>query len=257
MSARVNSLSIRTPEGVSFGFQLAGPVTRFLAWTIDVLVVLAVVLTVMMLIGLTGLFSSLEDLSFTLFVLLSFALPVLYGMLLEWFMRGQTFGKRVLGLRVVDEQGLKLQFSQVVVRNLMRFIDALPINLYFVGGLSCLISKKAQRLGDLAASTVVIRSTRPVEPDLDQITAGKYNSLRDYPYLEARLRQRTSPREAAIALQAIMRRDRMTPEARIRLFEELANHFQSLVEFPQETVEGVADEQYVRNVVDVLFCSRR
>ncbi len=85
--------------------------------------------------------------------------------------------------------------------------------------------------------------------------AGKYNSLRDYPHLEARLRQRVSPREAGLALQALLRRDQLDPQARIDLFEQMAFHLRSLVAFPAEACEGITAEQYVRNVVDVLFRS--
>ena len=128
--------------------------------------------------------------------------------------------------------------------------------LYLVGGIACLLSRRAQRLGDLAASTVVVYNLKPAEPDLDQLLAGKFNSLRQHPHLEARLRQRVSPDEARLALQALVRRDELDPAARVTLFSELAEHFKSLVAFPPETIEAMPDEQYIRNVVDILFRSR-
>jgi hypothetical protein len=134
-------------------------------------------------------------------------------------------------------------------------VDGLPM-AYLVGGIACLVSQRAQRLGDLAANTIVVRLAQPRQPDLEQLLAGKFNSLRAHPHLEARLRQRVSPAEAAAALQALVRRDELDPAARVQLFAELAAHFKSLVEFPPESVEGIADEQYVRNVVDVLFRPR-
>ena len=82
--------------------------------------------------------------------------------------------------------------------------------------------------------------------------AGKYNSLRQFPHLTARLRQRVSPGEAAIALQAVLRRDEFEPASRVELFGDLASHFRETVAFPEEATDGVADEQYVRNVVDVV-----
>ncbi len=122
-----------------------------------------------------------------------------------------------MSLRVMDVQGLRLQFSQIVIRNLLRFIDSLPA-CYLVGGLSCLLSPKSQRLGDLAANTIVTREPKIPRPDLEQILTHKYNSLRDYPHLVARLRQRTSPREANIALQALLRRNELDPISRVELF---------------------------------------
>jgi hypothetical protein len=103
---------------------------------------------------------------------------------------------------------------------------------------------------------VVVRNPPVAEPDLDQLALGKFNSLRQHAHLAARLRQRVSPREARIALQALLRRDEFDPAARVALFGELAAHFRSLVEFPPETAEAVTDEQYLRNVVDVLFVAR-
>ena len=84
----------------------------------------------------------------------------------------------------------------------------------------------------------------------------KYNSFHEYPHLEARLRQRTSPAEANVALQALFRRDELDPLARIELFNEVAEYFRSIVKFPQEATEGISDEQYIRNVVDVLWSKR-
>jgi len=175
---------------------------------------------------------------------------------LEWFWRGQTLGKRLLRLRVMDAQGLRLQFSQIVIRNLLRFVDMLPA-FYLVGGIACLASRRAQRLSDFAANTIVVRNPKIQEPDLDQLLAGKFNSLREYPHLAARLHQRVSPGEARVALQALIRRDELNAQERVELFSEIAAHLRSLVEFPPETTEGITDEQYVRNVVDVLFRPQR
>ncbi len=247
-------LKIKTPEGIEFSFRLAGPVTRFLAWIVDLACIAAGASLVGTVLGLANLVSL--DLSRALVVLSYFVLSIGYGVATEWFWRGQTVGKRLLRLRVMDERGLRLQFSQIVIRNLLRFIDMLPA-FYLVGGLACLFSKRSQRLGDFAANTIVVRNPKLAEPDLDQLALGKFNSLRNHPHLEARLRQLVSPDEARIVLQALIRRDDFDDAARVELFAELAAHFRSLVAFPPEAVEAISDEQYVRNVVDLLFRKRR
>jgi hypothetical protein len=150
---------------------------------------------------------------------------------------------------------MRLQFDQILTRNLLRAVDMLPA-FYFVGGVACWLNSKCQRLGDLAANTIVVRIPVVAEPDLDQLLAGKFNSLRPYPHLVARLRQRVSPADASTALQALIRRDQFEPTARVDLFRELAEHFRLKVEFPKEATDGIADEQYIRNVVDVLYRSR-
>lgn len=247
------ALKIRTPEGIAFSFQLAGPVVRCLAWIIDFLVIIVSIMVLSMLGQAAGFID--QDLAQAISIIGYFVISVGYGVLFEWIWRGQTLGKRLLRLRVMDAQGLRLQFHQVLLRNLMRFVDSLPA-LYLVGGLASFFSRRAQRLGDLAASTVVVYNPKPAEPDLDQLLAGKFNSLRQHPHLEARLRQRVSPDQARLALQAIIRRDELDPAPRVALFSELAEHFKSIVTFPPEIVEAMPDEQYVRNVVDILFRTR-
>ena len=253
MNPRVQLLTVRTPEGVVFATQLAGPAIRFLAWGVDLLCVSALSQLISYGSALLGMLSS--DLASGLAILFTFILSIAYSIVLEWFWRGQTLGKRLLRLRVMDLEGIRLQPSQVVVRNLVRAIDFFPA-FYVVGGIACLISRHAQRLGDIAANTVVVRIPRLEAPDVEQLLAGKFNSLRGFPHLEARLRQRISPAEADLALRALMRRENFEPAERLEVFGELAAHFRESIPFPPEASEGITDEQYVRNVVDTLFRKR-
>jgi len=254
--AKTNVLDIRTPEGIVFSLQLAGPVTRFLAWGIDFAAVAALILMVsyaLTFLSIFGVFLMwVGDWVGAFYAVAIFVINTGYNILLEWMWRGQTLGKRLLRLSVMDAQGLRLRFSQIVIRNLLRAADMLPM-MYLVGGIACVINRRSQRLGDFAANTVVVRTPKIVTPDLDQILAGKYNSFRDYPHIEARLRHRISPEEARIALQALVRRDTLEPQARVELFAEIAQHFRTLVVFPEEATYAITDEQYVRNVVDVVF----
>jgi uncharacterized RDD family membrane protein YckC len=246
----MNTLKIRTPEGIEFALPLAGPVSRMLAYALDMLVALTIGSVARQILGPLGFFG--EDFSEAVLVVSYFVISLGYMGLAEWLWRGQTVGKRLLRLRVVDAAGLRLEPSQVIVRNLMRFIDGLPL-FYLLGGIACLVSRHGQRLGDLAAGTVVVRAPRLTRPDLDQLLGGKYNSLAEIRHLAARLRQKVRPEMGGIALEALLRRDEIEPQARLALFGEMAEHFRGLVEYPQEIVEQLSDEQYVRNVVEILF----
>ncbi|HTV63459.1 MAG TPA: RDD family protein [Alphaproteobacteria bacterium] len=250
---KTSTLVIRTPEGIVFAQSLAGPVTRFLAWFIDLLVILVILIVLEISFSLLGIVAG--GFAIALGIVGWFVIWVGYGIFFEWSWRGQTIGKKLFRLRVVDVEGMRLQFNQIVVRNLLRFVDTLPL-FYFAGGVACWLSPRCQRLGDLAANTVVVRSPRVFEPDLDQLLAGKFNSLRQFPHLVARLRQNASPVEAGIALQTLLRRDEFEPVARVEIFNDLAAHFRAKVEFPPEATDGLADEQYLRNVVDVLYRTR-
>jgi len=250
---KTSTLLVRTPEGIVFSQLLAGPVTRFSAWFIDQLCIQVLLSVLSTAFGLLGVISI--QFVFAFYVIAWFLVGIGYGIFFEWTWRGQTIGKKLLRLRVMDVEGMRLQFNQIVVRNLLRFVDQLPL-FYFVGGVACWLNSRCQRLGDIAANTIVIRSPRVLEPDLDQLLAGKFNSLRQFPHLVARLRQNVSPLEADIALQALLRREEFDPVSRVELFGELAAHFQAKVEFPAEATDGLADEQYLRNVVDVLYRTR-
>ncbi len=252
--ARRSSLAIETPEGVVFSYELATPLARALAWSVDAAAIgLAsyVVSRVAQLAGFLG-----RDVAQALGLVLFFAISVAYGIVLEWRWRGQTIGKRLLGLRAIDAQGLRLQFPQIALRNLLRFVDAIPL-LYLVGGLAAFLSPRGQRLGDLAANTVVARERSRREPDLEQIAPAKYNSLLAYPHLAARLRSRAGPEAVGIAVRAVARRDGYDPAARVELFRELAAYFQGLVPFPESATESLTDEQYVRSALRVIFGAGR
>ena len=241
---------IRTPEGIVFPLEIADPVSRFLALLIDMLciqVLTGLVTTVLAALGWVN-----PDIVGALVAVLGFTIAFGYPMVLEWFWQGRTIGKRLLRLQVMDVHGLRLRPEQVVLRNVLRSVDALPA-FYMIGGLSAFLNRRGQRLGDLAANTIVIRHARVFEPDVDQVFAGKYNSFRECPHLAARLRQAVSSSERSLAMRALIRRDGLDDDARVRLFAGLREHFERVVRFPEAAVLGVSDEQYMRNVVDILM----
>lgn len=245
-----SALRIRTAEGIEFSFVLAGPLVRLFALLIDlacISVVTSVLGSVLQLFAIVS-----PDLGMALALLAGFLVAIGYGIVLEWFWRGQTLGKRLLRLRVMDQQGLNLQIGQVVVRNLLRTVDALPL-VYLLGGAACFFSSRNQRLGDMAAGTIVVRIPQVLLPNLERLADDRFNSLREFPGVVSRLRQKVSGEEASIALRAVLRRDEMEPEARCGLFAALAGHFRSLAKIPDEACEGAAGERLVRNVLDVVY----
>lgn len=251
--ARASRLSIETPEGVVFSFELATPVTRALAWAVDAAAIAAGGVILGQIARFAGKVNA--DLASAIGVVGYFIISLVYAILLEWRWRGQTIGKRLFGLRVIDVHGLRLQLPQIALRNLLRFVDMLPA-FYLLGGATAIFSRNGQRLGDMAASTIVTREGTAEIPDVEQIAPAKYNSLTLQPHLAARLRSLVTPEAAALAIRAVTLRDGYDPRARIVLFRELAAHFRSLVQFPDEAVENLTDEQYVRSVLRVIYGKR-
>jgi len=202
---RSKRLEIRTPEGIVFSLLLAGPVARFVAWLVDLGCIAVLAIQAGLWLRLLGVIS--PDLARAITVLAYFFISIGYGIVTEWCWRGQTVGKRLMRLRVMDAHGMRLQFSQVVIPNLLRFVDMLP-GLYLVAGVACVLSKKAQRLGDFAVNTIVVGNPKTKEPDLSQLLAGKYNSLRDHPHLAARFACGGANRVAGLAAAEFVGRPR-------------------------------------------------
>jgi uncharacterized RDD family membrane protein YckC len=97
--------------------------------------------------------ASLGTLGTLLYLILAFA----YFTLLEGN-RGQTLGKMLLGIKVVREDNGEVPgLGAAAIRTVLRLIDVLPF-AYLVGYISILISSKNQRLGDMAANTLVVRN---------------------------------------------------------------------------------------------------
>lgn len=244
------ALRIVTPEGVSFALPLASPLRRLYAVMLDLVLVIVLNMAMFTLSAMTIAFAGFFG--FAIYFLINFVFTFGYFIFCEWRWKGQTPGKKMMGIQVMDAEGLRLQFSQIVIRNLMRVVDQLPL-LYLVGGIAAVLHSQGKRLGDLVANTIVIRKEKLQEPEWDQIKTDKYNSLRKYPHLAGRLRQLATPMEIELALQAILRRTDFRPEERLSLFAFLAEHFKSYKVFPEEAEVGLTDEQYIRNLVELLY----
>ena len=189
--------------------------------------------------------------------LAEFAIGFAYGALLEGFWNGQTIGKRLFHLRVIDQSGLPLRIEQAWVRNLMRVVDALPL-AYLVGGISMLSSPIMQRFGDRVAGTLVVRETPLAAPAEEAWSHQKYNSFTDYPAIAMRLRRAATPELASLIQDALRRRNELAPYARREIYRELVAYLQSeIAPFPDELVEMLSDEQYLTNAAGVLLASQR
>ena len=152
---------LATPENIELEFRLAGPGSRLLALLLDGLICGALYAALVVLLVVSGVsFTPGSRTSAWLAVLVLAAFFLIrwgYYLFFEVRLRGQTPGKRALGIRVVREGGLPVTVPQSLVRNLLRVVDSFPQPLCIVGGVSVLATRKGQRLGDLAAGTVVIR----------------------------------------------------------------------------------------------------
>lgn len=154
-------LTVITPEQVQLQFQTAGIGSRAIAHLVDGLILLALNGLLLTLLIVTNkvawgkLFPGMIDYSTAFMIIIAVLLNVGYFILTEMYMGGQTPGKRILGLRVLLENGQSVTFLSVIIRNLFRILDILPL-FYFLGALVMLFSSKDKRIGDMVAGTIVI-----------------------------------------------------------------------------------------------------
>ena len=155
--------SVELAEGVEIRLRMAGPMLRAGAYLIDFLIRGAVLLIGGIAVSFAGIAIG-GQVAGGVMLLAWFLMDWLYPVLFEAGRRGATPGKRALGLRVVQATGSPITLGQAVVRNFLRFIDGMPFFTYCFGLTSCLASRRFQRLGDLAAGTVVIYDRIPPLP---------------------------------------------------------------------------------------------
>ena len=237
--------TVLTPEYVEFNFVLAGLYNRFLAWLVDTAIVFAVYTVFVRLLLLAQLFSSgvFSALGFIIWFLADWG----YAIVLEGFWSGQTVGKRMFSLRVIQESGVRIGFYHAVLRNLARPVDRLPL-IYLVGGVSALFTRSRQRLGDLLAGTVVVRERRLTVPaDLGR-PQGEVGLLQDSLF-QAKVK-RLSPEERELIFSAALRREELGMEARLSLFAQVAKRLEEEVDLVKPA--HLSDEKLVLLVAAAL-----
>ena len=158
--AALEKLSIDTPEQVALEFSLASVGSRFLALALDTLIQVGCGLVLLSGVGI-GAWAARFTTSqagpwlMAALVLGSFVIYHGYFAAFEAVWNGQTPGKRMIGLRVIHASGRPVSVFEAILRNIIRIADQLP-GIYAVGILSVLLTERSQRLGDIAAGTVVV-----------------------------------------------------------------------------------------------------
>ncbi len=166
----VSTVSVRLPERVALEYEIADIGTRFYALLLDSVmrIMILFVLGYVAALGATGIaiLTRGSDSSWMLaaIVIVFFLIEYGYFAVSEIAMNGRTLGKYAFGLRVVKDDGSSLTRADLLLRNLIRVFDSMPI-LNALGLVVMLISPRAQRLGDIAARTIVIRERSPIRAE--------------------------------------------------------------------------------------------
>jgi uncharacterized RDD family membrane protein YckC len=223
-------IQIATPEGVDLELTLAGLGSRFVAELLDVLIQL--VLIVVIALGLAALGGYGEAMVF----IVIFAVLFLYHPFFELAAGGRTPGKRWTGLRVVMEGGEAIGLRASAIRNVIRILDFLP-SLYLIGSIAILVTSRNQRLGDLAADTIVVRERRATATR-DATASWTAAPVTSVPAAESWDVSGISAGELAAVRSFLQRRDELTLDARTHLAGELERRLAPKVAGVQPGVDG-------------------
>jgi uncharacterized RDD family membrane protein YckC len=217
---------IETPENVELEQRLAGMGSRFIAGLVDTLIILGTIVLVVLLLIISGLV--LIDLgdavmnpgALVLTALIIFVFLVYWGYFVFFEMRtnGQSPGKKRMKIRVVKEGGGAIGFTDIAIRNLLRVVDVLPMG-YAVGGVCMFVTRKTQRLGDLAAGTVVL-SEQKSDYSAMADKSGKKDWETDVTARHLRATE-LKPQEYQVLMNYRLRRSELSLEARERILPKL------------------------------------
>lgn len=238
---------ILTPEHVEIRLEPAGLGSRFVALIVDVILVTAVSGTISqvargVLPGAVGIIAQ---------ALVLLMMTWGYHVYFEVRHQGQSPGKRIAGVRVVDGRGLPLSLEQSFVRNVVRVLDALPIG-YALGAIVCQLDPHRRRLGDIAADTLVVREGHGQVYERRSTGSRAFNSLRT-PRLLRLVRHRVGLEEREFLATLCMRADGMEDEARFDLMEEVGRHYKGRLGIDDPHLSG---ENLVRGLAGVLFAEQ-
>ncbi|EEG77970.1 RDD family protein [Dethiobacter alkaliphilus] len=159
-----------SPEKVYLNLELAGLGSRFAARFIDGVIQVILIIFV----GVISFYAPWDTtLNIALLFILVFAVMTGYFIFFETFWNGQTPGKRIIRIRVVQSDGSAVTFVKVLIRNIIRIIDQLPFS-YAIGMISVFVTKSSQRLGDMAAGTIVVKENieevpKPLELHVEEM----------------------------------------------------------------------------------------
>jgi uncharacterized RDD family membrane protein YckC len=200
-----------TPEAVAVELDVAGLGSRMIAALIDGAIQTALYVVAALLIYA---FHLGDTASTVLTIVAGFVILWGYFFIFEGLWHGRTPGKRAQRIRAVRTDGHPMSGLQMFVRNLVRIVDVLPA-YYAIGAIAIVLTKRSQRIGDLAAGTLVIRERKatvpvPVPPPPVSVFGSRLDA------------SGVSEATYQLVRSFLERRDSLEPAARQRVAEEIA-----------------------------------
>ncbi len=242
---------VETPENIRFGYDVADIGSRFLAILIDTLIqgVIYILFAIASLVLGNGLSQMdlprwLVDAAVILFLLALFLIQFGYFLFFEIFLNGATPGKRLFHLRVIKDNGYPLSPMDAIIRNMVRIIDFFPF-AYGVGVVVMFSNKRAKRLGDYAAGTIVVKMRDQVR--LHHLTTTP-TVTPPAPEVQDQIR-RLDEADIALAETFLNRRAQMTDSTKMTL--DLARRLANKMALPDGAIPTTVDSAllFIRNTI--------
>jgi uncharacterized RDD family membrane protein YckC len=245
-------IKLITPESIELEFTLAGIGSRALALLVDyhVLGVGLVLLWTLLGIFINQLEAYLDQLQINyssfgpwilaIALLTSFIVYTGYFVFFEVIWQGQTFGKRLVKIRVIRDDGKPVGLAQSTLRALLRPID----DTLFLGAFLIFFSRREKRLGDMVAGTLVVQVAGSEKKKLD-ISAVAENLAAQLPTI-VDLTQ-LLPDDFAVIREYLQRRPFMSQSARRELSLKLAREIRSIIKL-EEIPQGLNSDEFLEAV---------
>ncbi len=216
--------TVESPEQVEIDFELAGPGSRFCALVIDIVLMVVVFISLVFFFALLAQSGSMtpmdeesvQSIMLAAVIILFFILNFGYFLMFEWVTSGKSLGKIAMQIRVIRDDGTPMSGVDVLLRNLLRVVDAFPVG-YVVGGIVCFFHPLHKRLGDLAAGTIVVKQRQldyASRPD-----KGKRLKLETFEMINPNL----NSAERQTLQNFFRRREQLRPESRTFIAQTIAD----------------------------------
>jgi len=233
-----NRVTHQTPESIELEFTLAGIGSRAWALVIDYNILgailvgfLAIIWTISSILvenwGRTFGTRNIELWLGAIAFITAFAIYTSYFVLFETLWQGQTPGKRLAKIRVIQDDGRLIGLQQATLRALIRSVD----DTFFIGALLIMLTKKEKRLGDLLAGTIVIQ-TEASTTSASFPVSSKAQEIAILLQPQANISQ-LLPDEFATIRDYLQRREKMTPKAKNEVSLQLAKQTKAIIGLDQ------------------------
>lgn len=230
-----NRISHQTPESVEIEFTLAGIGSRAWALLIDYHVVAAIlVLFLSIWLAISSVIvdvwarvfgtDNIELWFLAIAILAVFAINTGYFVFFETLWHGQTPGKKIAKIRVVQDNGRLIGLQQATLRAILRSID----DTLFIGALLIMLTKTEKRLGDLVAGTIVVQTETAAKSQTFALSDAAKETATQLLQTQADFSQ-LLPDDFATIRDYLQRREIMTSEAREQVSLNLAKQVKAII----------------------------